>query len=278
MLKPNFDSNDLYEILGLEKTCSEKDIKSSFRKLAKQYHPDKSSKEDQIKHSEIFVKVNKSYEVLSNTQARSKYDRETSKPSFDYSNLDFEQWSDLFTDYFSDIFGSHDPIRGEDVHVYCRLTLEELKLGCVKTITISKERLKVTIPKECKPDTVLKVPNKGTFTNKCSQPGDLFIRIVAKPHTHYTFSKSGDLQTSKTITYQHLIMGTDIILTTLTGKVKIKLPPRSDINQECKLKGLGIQGDIILKFKLYIPQSSLTTAEIEAVTQLNKYSNLTLNS
>lgn len=62
----NFRKEDenLYTVLGVKSTASSKDIKLAYYKLAKKYHPDFNSEDDQEKSTEIFKKINKAYEVL----------------------------------------------------------------------------------------------------------------------------------------------------------------------------------------------------------------------
>lgn len=265
MKEPNFNSNNYYEILGLEENSTLKEIKNSFRVLAKKYHPDKN-KGDTSK-SKIFIKVNKAYEILSNKNDRKEYDESLKKFNFEGT---IESWEDYFDKFFN-----KKPTKGDDVHVYCRLTLEELKVGCEKIITISNEKLKVKINPNTKPETTLKISGKGNIIPDCPIPGDLYIKLIPKPHNYFKLTDSGDLVIQKEISYQDLILGRDIVLNTLTSKVKLTIPKRSDISKEYRLKGLGLgNGDIILKLKLYIPSKELSTKEKNSLKELNRYSNL----
>lgn len=263
MKQPDFNSDNYYEILGLEDSCEDKDIKNSYRKLAKQYHPDKNQGDEN--KAQIFVKINKAYEILIDSQSRKEYNDSLKRYSFE------GEWTDYFDEFFN-----RKPIKGDDVHVYCRLTLEELKVGCNKTIHISNERLSITIKPNTKPGSTLMISGKGTTIPDCPIPGDLYIKIVAKPHNVYKVGDNGDLLVEKEITYQDLILGKELILNTLTSKVKIKIPERSDISKRYRLKEHGLGGDIILQLKLYIPKKELSSREKKAIDELNRYSNLIL--
>ena len=64
---------DYYKILGVDKNATEKDIKSAYRKLARQYHPDKNP--DDRSAEEKFKEINEANEVLGNPENRAKYDQ-----------------------------------------------------------------------------------------------------------------------------------------------------------------------------------------------------------
>lgn len=262
MKQPDFDSDNYYDILGLEKECEARDIKSSYRKLAKSYHPDKNGGDK--KTEKIFVKINRAYEVLIDPSSRDEYDNSLKKYSFE------GEWEN----YFEDLFYRR-PIKGDDVHVYCRLSLEELKVGCNKTITISNEKLSIIIKPDTKPGSTMVIPGKGSMIPDCSVPGDLYIKMVAKSHSQFKLGENGkDIIIEREVTYQDLMLGTEIILNTLTNKVKISIPQRSDISKRYKLKGHGLGGDLILQLKLYIPPKDLSPKERAALKELNRYSNL----
>jgi len=73
--KQDFQSDNYYEVLGLSKSASSKQIKSAYRKLALQYHPDKVSEEDKEKAEGIFIRISEAYAVLSDDEKRKIYDQ-----------------------------------------------------------------------------------------------------------------------------------------------------------------------------------------------------------
>ena len=100
---------DYYDILGLSKTASEEEIKKAYRKKALQFHPDKSKDE---KTEEKFKEVGEAYEILSDSEKRSAYDRHRSIDAHAYVFRATRDPFDLFQtffgrqDPFADIFGS----------------------------------------------------------------------------------------------------------------------------------------------------------------------------
>ena len=147
------NKRDYYDVLGVSKTASDDEIKSAFRRMAKQYHPDlhPDDKEAEAK----FKEVNEAYEVLSNADKRAKYDQ-FGHAAFDpsagggYSGT----WSGFgggspfggFGDIFGDIFGGRTtrvnpnaPARGENLRQTLTITFEEAAFGCEKEIQYRRE-------------------------------------------------------------------------------------------------------------------------------------------
>lgn len=137
---------DYYAVLGLEKTASDSDIKTQFRKLAKQYHPDTnkdSGAEDRFKE------INEAYSVLSDSDKRKKYDQKLTNRTFRSSNLNDDSsfgginLQDLFNSLFNtDVGGvkfNPPPLhRLPDMKINFPLSLKEFHNGIKKTIKIQR--------------------------------------------------------------------------------------------------------------------------------------------
>ncbi len=140
---------DFYEILGIERTASDAEIKKAYRRLAMKYHPDKNqnSKESEEK----FKEVKEAYEILSDPQKRPLYDQHGHAgvdPSMHAGGQGAGgvNFSDIFGDVFSDIFGggrgggqqqrSSQGYRGSDLRYNMELTLEEAVAGSTVKIRI----------------------------------------------------------------------------------------------------------------------------------------------
>lgn len=148
---------DYYEILGLGKNASEDEIKTSYRKLAMKYHPDRNPGDHTAE--EKFKEAAEAYEVLSNTDKRARYDQfghQGMRGGYDYhgySNINdiFSQFSDIFGggSIFDEIFGSggtrrhsgrhkQHGIQGSDLKINLKLTLEEIAEGTEKTLKVKR--------------------------------------------------------------------------------------------------------------------------------------------
>ena len=146
------DKRDYYEVLGVNKGATDDEIKKAFRQQSKKYHPDlhPGDKEAEAK----FKEVNEAYQVLSDSDKRSKYDR------FSHAGVDpnfgaggagggFNGAGFDFGDIFGDIFGGfggfgggarrNGPRRGADVRQVVDITFEEAAFGCTKKINITKQ-------------------------------------------------------------------------------------------------------------------------------------------
>lgn len=145
---------DYYEILGIEKTATSDEIKSSYRKLAMKYHPDRNPGDKSAE--EKFKELAEAYEVLSDPQKRNQYDRfgheglnSTGYHGFGDINDIFSRFGDIFGfggGIFDEFFGGgrgsrrqrQQGIQGNDVKEKVRLTLEEIADGTEKTVNFTR--------------------------------------------------------------------------------------------------------------------------------------------
>lgn len=141
------DKRDYYEVLGVERSASDSELKSAYRKLAKKYHPDMNpgDKEAEAK----FKEASEAYGVLSDPDKRRQYDQfghaafeggSGGAGGFDFSSMDM---GDIFGDIFGDFFGggrsraqSNGPMKGQNLHHTIRITFEEACFGTEKELDL----------------------------------------------------------------------------------------------------------------------------------------------
>lgn len=137
-------NRDYYEILGVPRNASPEEIKASFRRLARQYHPD-VNKEDGAE--EKFKEINEAYGVLSDAEKRARYDRYGKEGLGNMGG--FRDYTVDFNDIFEEIFGGfgfstgrrsrNAPRRGRDLQMAVTLTFEEAVFGVEKEIEFQRE-------------------------------------------------------------------------------------------------------------------------------------------
>ncbi len=144
---------DYYEVLGVPKNASNDDLKSAFRRLARQYHPDVNSEPDA---EERFKEINEAYAVLSDAERRAAYDRyghagvRGPGGATDFT-VDFSDFADIFGDLFG--FGGfgrtsrrtrNAPRRGADLQYRLELNFEEAVFGVEREIEITRDEVCAT--------------------------------------------------------------------------------------------------------------------------------------
>jgi molecular chaperone DnaJ len=140
---------DYYEILGVSRTASDQELKSAYRKLAMQYHPDRNPGDQEAE--EKFKEAAEAYSVLSNADNRARYDRyghagvgsSAASGGAGWPGRGFSGFEDIFGDIFSDLFGATQgqrgrPQRGSDLRYDLDITLEEAAAGHKTQINIPR--------------------------------------------------------------------------------------------------------------------------------------------
>ena len=149
------EKRDYYDVLGVDKSVSDDDLKKAYRKAAKKYHPDLHPGDAEAEKK--FKEVNEAYEVLSNKEKRARYDQfghAGVDPNFGAGGGqgacgggftgDFGDLGDIFSSFFGGGFGGgqrsnpNAPRRGNDASASVNVSFEEAAKGCKKTIKITK--------------------------------------------------------------------------------------------------------------------------------------------
>lgn len=271
---------DYYKTLGVGKSASEDEIKAAFRKLAKQYHPDKNP--GNKKAEEKFKEINEANEVLSDPAKRAKYDQlgaqyhQFQQYGGDPRGFDWSRWaaqgagarggprvdaergdlSDLFgssggfSDFFNAIFGmSGTQGRSTARRTQARqadeypveITLEESLHGSKRALEKGQRRLEVKIPPGAKTGTKVRVAGEGS-PGLDGAPGDLFLAVKLADHPKFKVRDAGpDLQTDVAVDLYTAVLGGQARVATLDGnEVLMTVPPESSSGQTMRLRGKGL--------------------------------------
>lgn len=292
------DYKDYYKILGVTKTASQEEIKKSYRKLAVKYHPDKNS--DNKDAEERFKLANEANEVLGNPEKRKKYD-ELGENWQQYEkqgnqgngspfggqnyyqegrNESFDGQTD-FSDFFEQFFAGRDrgngkpqSRKGGDYETEMEITLEEAYQGTSRIIQVENEKLRITTKLGTQNDQQLRIKNKGAKGFGDGQRGDLFVRIKVKTHPLFV-RKGDDLYFTQKIDLFTAVLGGEIVVSTLSGQVKIKISEGTQNGKSIRLKGKGMPiydnptlfGDFYLEIQVQIP-TELSDSQKESYEQL----------
>lgn len=291
------DFVDYYKILGLDKSASEDDIKKAYRKLARKHHPDLNPN-DQEAHKK-FQQINEANEVLSDPEKRKKYDQygkdwqhadqfekargsqqyQGRKQSYEFGG-DFNEGG--FSDFFESLFGrqsqeSRTKFRGQDMNASLELTLDQIQQTHQQTFTINGKNIRLTIPGGAENGQKIRLKGYGSPGRNGGPAGDLFITFVIPEHPKYKRDGS-DLHMILPVNLYTAILGGELTVDTLSGKVKIKVQPETQQNTKIRLKGKGLPvykkegfGDLYLTVSIQIPVN-LTEEEKELFRKLEKLS------
>jgi curved DNA-binding protein len=257
---------DYYSLLNVPRTASDDDIKRSYRKLARKYHPDVSKEPNA---EEKFKEVQEAYEVLKDPKKRSAYDQlgaqwksgEEFRPppnwqDFAGGNSQFEFGGEGgdFSDFFASLFGQARQggfhrgrqrqefrQRGNDEHAKIKISLEDAFHGATKSIHFQHktQTLKVTIPPGVTTGQQLRLANQGSPGIGGAPAGDLYLEIQIEPHAFYTL-QGKDVYITLPLTPWEAALGAKIKVPTLAGPVDMKIAANSQTGQKLRLKGRGL--------------------------------------
>jgi len=299
---------DYYEILGVARDASQDDIKKAYRKLARKYHPDVSKEKDA---EERFKEINEAHQTLSDPEKRAAYDQlgrhrpgEEFRPPpgwerefrFQEGNLDdFIDLSELFERFGGGARRGGRAGRGgfampgQDYEVTAHLTLEEIYHGTEVSLELSApemtpdgeihrvpKTIRVRVPKGATDGQRLRVPGKGGPGMNGGPSGDLYLNIVLRPHPLYKAS-GHDLYLELPVTPWEAVLGADIEVPTLGGRVKMTVRPGSRAGQKLRLAGKGLptqrggHGDFYCVLQVVTP-TALSDREKQLYEELGRLS------
>ena len=289
---------DYYKILGIDKTASPADIKKAYRKLARKHHPDLNPNDKEaIKN---FQQINEANEVLSDPEKRKKFDKygkdwqhadefEKAKHNQQYSsNTGGQRFSGAqtegdFSDFFASMFGGGGgrssrqvKYRGEDLNAELRLELIDAYKTQKQTLKVNGKSIRIIIPAGIENGQTIKIPEYGGLGVNGGPNGDLYITFSIVNHSQ--FKRLGNnLYATVDLDLYIAVLGGEITIETLSGKVKLKVKPETQNGSRVKLKGKGFPvyksenqfGDLFINYSIKIP-TDLSEKQRELFTELSE--------
>ena len=297
-----------YEILGVNRKSTKDEIRLSYRKLAKKYHPDTNKSEE----SEIMFKdITEAYDTLTNEEKRRKYDRQTNRLGYgvvdsnsSLSNVTYEFKSgvNVINDLLTTIlgfrkddaqnFGDIDNApkeekkprqkqeRGKDIITHLDVTLEEGLLGIQKKIAIKTYRtgmktFSVNVPIGIKNGDKIRLAALGNPGKNGGKNGDLIIHVKLLDHEDFRL-QGIDLYKDITISPALAALGGKYKINVLGETIIVSLPKHLHDLELVTVNGKGYanedgsRGNLVLKVNIDLPQD-ITEREEKLYEQLLKY-------
>ncbi|MGH8457539.1 MAG: DnaJ C-terminal domain-containing protein [Stenotrophobium sp.] len=288
------DYKDYYKILGVSRSATAEEIKKAYRKLAREFHPDKNKAKGA---EDRFKEINEANEVLSDAKKRQAYDSLganwrggspfTPPPGWSAGGARGRRGhagadTGGFSDFFSSLFGgagsmgggspfgagSFDMGGGEDTRAKLSIALEDSYHGASRSISLSNGRnLNVRIPKGITAGKTIRLAEQG------GHGGDLLLEVDFSPHPQFK-AEGRDIHCTVNIAPWESALGGKIAVPTLGGSVELNLPAGSQAGKKMRLKGRGLPGatpgDQFVTLQIVTPPAA-SEADRELYQEMSKH-------
>jgi curved DNA-binding protein len=284
---------DYYDILGVEPSAGEAEIKTAYRRLARKYHPDVSK---EAGAEEKFKAINEAYEALRDPQKRKAYDQlrtrgyrpgdEVQPPPGGFGqggapgDFDFDEIfagggaGGGFSDFFEELFGrrrggagfggGRGPQPRGDTRARLAVPLEAVYRGDSVRIGVNGKTLEVRVPKGVRPGQAIRLAGQG------GHGGDLLLEIEYAAHPQFEVDGRNIIHVLPVAPWE-AALGATVSVPTLGGPVDLKIPADSEAGRKLRLRGRGLPGtpagDQIVELEVLAPKAH-TEAERDAYGRL----------
>jgi curved DNA-binding protein len=282
------DYKDYYTVLGVAKTATSEEIRTAFRKKAREHHPDVAK--DKVKGAEKFKEVNEAYEVLSDPAKRAKYDqmgqevpgggfawaggmpRGEAGPGMEEVHFGGTGFSDFFESMFGGVGGVEGmrstggrrmARRGSDVEGDLMVTLEEVLHGSSREVTLQRgegklETYRVKVPAGVREGQRIRLAGRGEAGARGGEAGDLYLRVRLARHPDLRV-EGADLMTEVEVAPWEMVLGGTVPVRGLEGTGMVKVPAGAVAGQKLRLRGQGLpredggRGDLYAILQVGVP-------------------------
>lgn len=273
---------DPYQVLGVDRNASEEDIKKAFRKQAKRWHPD--ANQDNPGAEARFKEISSAYEILEDPEKRRQFDRfghrfadfggngARSSPVRDFDDANLNE-------IFEGIFGGRGRGRsraskGQDIEQPLHISLQEAWSGPSRQIRRKGRSINVNIPRGAREGTKVRLAGEGERDPFGGPPGDLYLIIDVLADAR--FARDGDnLKVDVPLDMFTALLGGEVEVPTLSGSVRLKVPPGTQSGRRFRLSGRGMPqlrsagefGDLLARVLITVP-SRLSAEQRRLAEQL----------
>jgi curved DNA-binding protein len=272
------DYKDYYQILGVDKSADEKEVRRAYRKLARQFHPDVNPGDAAAEAR--FKEITEAYEVLSDPDKRQKYDRFGSAwqahergggggfdwsgwapsgggPAYTYATAeDLEELfgrggggsGSGFSSFFETLFGQAGgragsramrPRKGQDMSYPVTISLAEAYAGTTRAVSKDGRRLEVKIPPGVRTGSRVRLAGEGAPGAGGGANGDLYFVIEVAADPRFE-RQEDDLHTVVEVPLVTMVLGGEATVETLGGSLSLTIPPETANGRRFRLKGRGM--------------------------------------
>jgi len=275
-------AEDLYTILGVAKGASAEEIRSAYRKAAKQHHPDLNPGNKAA--AARLKKVSAANEILGDAEKRRKYDageidetgaqktpprgnREYAEAPhgarYAYGGGDEAGFEGAnFEDLFGGMFGERargGPASGRDAQYSLQAGFLEAVNGATKRLTLPDgQTLDVKIPAGTSTGDVLRLRGRGGPGRNGGPAGDALIEILVAPHGFFT-REGQNIGLVLPVSVREAVLGGRVTVPTPSGAVAMSVKPGADTGTKMRLKGRGVPahgglaaGDLIVTLAVHV--------------------------
>lgn len=269
---------DPYEILGVKRDASQKEIQSAYRRRAKKLHPDLNPGDRGSEQQ--FKDLSAAYEILRDEEKRGRFDRgeidaqglETPQRRYyrDFSEADAEAYQhgspldeagldDMFGEFFSRRSARNFRMRGADIRYSINIDFLDAVNGATLRVTMPDSKaLEIRIPAGARDGQILRLRGQGEAKQGRELAGDALIERHVRPHLFYR-RDGDDIRFDLPISLAEAVNGGKIKVPTPIGPVVATVPENSSSGKTLRLKGRGVakgdgtRGDAYATLKIVLP-------------------------
>jgi len=290
MASNDWFDKDFYKVLGVSKDVSEAELKKTYRKLSRKYHPDTNPGD--AKAEAKFKEISEAYSVLSDSKERAEYDQMRAMGpgprfnpgagggqgfpgGFNGGNMGGAGFEDVFANLFGGGGFNRGPQRGADLTMSTTLDFIDGVKGTQLKVRLGNGETTIKIPAGVQDGQKIKIAGKGQQSPNGGPAGDLIISVTVKSHPVFT-RDGNNLRVTVPVTFSEAVLGATIQVPTLGGEpVKLKVAPGTPNGRVLRVKGRGVvtakaEGDLLATVEIAVPShvSDKAKKALEAFEEL----------